>query len=309
MVIFYKRSLKERDNESYAQAVKYRIEKLGIKAESAGEGIDSVLETPAEKNIDGALEIPAVKNIYSAAEIPAVADNVREMGISRSACNAGAGTVQYKRTESLDMLLTDRKNTFIKDFLINHKYIVIIVTPELLLDLTALFEMDVMHRLFDENKVKIFTIFKDIVPNELPDRVNWIRLTKYTEPKGISDIYTASVDVAAEYWRDRLGDSQNVTVVGYLKNRNFYNDRFLKIISRIYRELENYDVRAKVLVLVIINGYMVIKSRGLKGCKNHQECVCGIAELVYQGRLLTQAELGIINCCILDMLQSNEILG
>lgn len=284
MVIFYKRSLKERDNESYAEAVKYRIEKLGIKAESAGEGIDSVFETPA------------------------VADNVWAAGTWCGAYNVSAGKVQYKRTESPDIFLADRKNTFIKDFLINQKYIVIIVTPGLLLDLTALLELDVIHRLFVENKVKVFTIFKDIVPNELPDRVSWIRLTKYTEPNGISDIYTAAVDVAAEYWRDRLGDSEDVTVDVYLRNRNFYDDRFLRGISRIYRELENYDVRAKVLVLVIFNGYMVIKSRRLKGCTNHQECVGGMAELVYQGRILTQTELGIINHCILDMLQNNEIL-
>lgn len=236
MVIFYKRNPKEMDNESYAEAIKYRIEKLGIKAEIAGDGID----------------------------------------------------------------------TFTRDFLINQKYIVIIVTPALLLDLAALFELDVMHRLFSENKVKIFSIFKNIVPNELPGRVSWIGLTKYSEPRGISDIYAAAIDVAAEYWRDRLGSFEYVTVEVYLRNRNFYDDIFLRGIGGIYRELETYDIRAKILVLVIFNRYMVIKRRKLRSCIKHQECVCGMAELVYQGRLLTQAELGIINCCILDMLENAE---
>lgn len=263
MVIFYKRSLKERDNESYAESIKYRIERLGIKAETAGDGIDCVSEMLTVADTGGVLATP---------------------------------------------VLLDTKDTFIKDFLINRKYIVIVVTPELLLDLTALFELDLMQRLFAENKVKIFTVFKDIVPDELPDRVRWIRLTKYNEPEGISDIYNVALDVAAEYWRDKLGDSQYATVDVYLRNRNFYNDRFLKEISCIYMELEKYDVRTKILVLVIINGYMVIKSRRLKGCTNNQECVCGMAELVYQGRILTQSELEIINCCILNMLQNNEIL-
>lgn len=284
MVIFYKRSLKERDNESYAEAIKYRIEKLGIRAETAGDGIDCVLKAPS------------------------VADSMVAASASGSVDNVRAGDIQYRRTEDRKMILTDTKDTFIKDFLIDSKYIVIIVTPGLLLDFTALFELDLMKKLFTENKVKIFTVFKNVAPNELPDRVSWIRLSKYNEPEGISDIYTVAVAVAAEYWRDKLGESQYDTVDGYLRNRNFYNDRFLKEISCIYRGLEKYDVRAKILVLVIINGYMVIKSRRLKVCTNNQECICGIAELVYQGRALTQSELEIINCCILNMLQSNENL-
>lgn len=290
MVIFYKRSLKERDNESYAEAIKYRIEKLGIKAEIAGNGIDSVLEKPGEvRGNDGVPEAQVVA--YSNDGVPetqAVADCI--CGVSKSR----------------NMILKDTKDTFTRDFLINQKYIVIILTPALLLDLTALYELDIMHRLFAENRIKVFIIYKDIVQSELPDRLSWVKQTKYTEPNGISDIYTAAVSVAAEYWKDMLGNSEYVTVDGYLRNRNCYDDRFLKVISSIYRELENYDIRAKILVLVIFNEYMVIKRRRLRDYRNHQECVRGMAELVYQGRQLAQSELGIINCCILDMLQKNN---
>ncbi len=237
MVIFYKRSLKEGDNELYAEAIKYRVEKLGIEAEIAGDGIDDALT---------------------------------------------------------------------RNFLINHKYVLIIVTPGLMQDLTALFELDVIQRLFVEEAVKVFAVLKNVVPKQLPERMCWIKQTKYIEPSGVSDIYDAAVNVAAEYWKDRLGSSEYATVEGYLRNRDFYGDRFLRGIGKIYRELENYDFRTRVLVLVIFNRYMFIKSRGLRKYTQHQECVGGMAELVYQGRILAQAELEIINHCILDMLQDNE---
>lgn len=255
MVIFYYRGLKEKDNASYAEAIKYRVEKLGIMAK----GIDE-----------------AVSSAYNV-------------------CGS-------------DMLLSDFGGENTETFLKNQKYVLIVVTPGLLQDLTALFELDAMHRLFAEGSVKIFSIFKNIAPYEMPERMCWIRQTKYIQPKGVPDIYNASVKIAAEYWKDRLGDSECVTVEGYLRDKDFYRDGFLREISKIYRELESHDVRSKVLVLIIVNHYMVIKKDELKEFTEHQECIRGLAEFIYQGRMMTQDELAIINNCILDMLQNSKIV-
>lgn len=189
------------------------------------------------------------------------------------------------------------------------RYIVLVVTKELLGDISLLVELDIVNKLVQSGKIKVFTVLYGIVAESLPERVKWLKDTCIIEVEDAKAAQWASIVIAEQYWYDKALnlnvklDWDNPDIYGYLKASYVGEDRFVKELLDVYVKLGKHNYSRCMVVLILLNRYLCMKYPVLKLSKENQQCIKSLAETVYGARAIGKREMNVLACCVVDMLE------
>lgn len=203
-----------------------------------------------------------------------------------------------------DMLLCDVDYNGITTFIRREEYILIVLTPGLLTNVSMLPELDIIQKLFQSGKIKVYVILRQLRQEEIPKRLLWVRKALLYQKEDMSDIYEVSLEIASQFWRDRAGSQMDV--IAFLDTRLKGCDVFVNRLKVIYQQFESCAVRERMIVLVVLYHYLLFflkKSRLPERIADNAKCVEGMKELLYEGRDLSKRELISLHSCMVDMLK------
>lgn len=211
--------------------------------------------------------------------------------------------------EGGDKLLRENDYYVMSDTLKKSKYIVLVITKELLGDLSILVELDIINKLAQSGVVKVFAVLYGITTEDLPDRVKWLLDTNLIEVKDMLDAQWAALVIAEKFWYDKAicasvkMDWDMPNIVEYLKNSYVAGDKFVKELLEVYGRLDRHNYSKCMVVLILLNRYLCVKYPVLKLSKENQQCIKKMAETVYGSRAIGKREMNILACCVVDMLE------
>ncbi len=211
--------------------------------------------------------------------------------------------------EGGEHLLRETDYYAMTNVLSKHRYMVIVVTKELLGDISVLVELEIISKLFETGRIKVFTVLCNIGQEDLPDRVKWLKNTYVLEVKTAGDIRWACIVIAERYWYDRakasniVVDWDNPDICAYLKNSYVGNDAFIKELLDVYSRLDRHNYSRCMVVLMLLNRYLCVKYPVLKFSKENQQCIKQLSEAAYSARALGKREMNTLACCVVDMLE------
>lgn len=189
------------------------------------------------------------------------------------------------------------------------RYIVLVVTKELLGDISLLVELDIINKLVQSGKIKVFTVMYGIDSESLPERVKWLRDTCVIEVDDAKGAKWASIVIAEQYWYDKALsvdiklDWDNPNIYSYLKESYVGKDRFVQELLDVYIRIGKHNYSRCMVVLIVLNRYLCMKYPVLKLSKENQQCITHLAETVYCARAIGKHEMNVLACCVVDMLE------
>ncbi len=189
------------------------------------------------------------------------------------------------------------------------KYVILVVTKELLGDLSILVELDIINKLSVAGAIKVFTVLYGIDDTYLPERVSWLKNTYMLQVNDIPDARWAAIVIAERYWYDRAVETKitldwdNPDISNYLKESYIVKDDFVKELLDIYVRLDRHNYSKCMVVLIILNRYLCNKYPVLKLSRENQQCIKKMAETVYGARAIGKREMNVLACCVVDMLE------
>lgn len=240
------------------------------------------------------------KNDY----VGSVADTFRyrleRLGMNVSECEA--------ENALNDSLLCESDADIINERLAKERFILMIMSRKLCESQAESDKLCVMRELVLSKKLDLFTVFCDMEAAELPRGLFWIKNTKMYTVRHTSDIRKLAVNIAKKYWITRVGISEYQDFAGFLevsasvsarRHTSDIIDLYVSDMLKIYRMLDFHDVGLKMMTLITLHKYLLIKLDKVYVNEKAMLCINSLLENVCSGKPCSQNELDILNFCML----------
>jgi hypothetical protein len=98
-------------------------------------------------------------------------------------------------------------------------YAVIIMTKQLLQDVNALIELEILKRRFQQQKVKVFTFMNTVEELQIPQRFCWLKDTAIMVINGKEDIHRSACRIVSMVLQDEAEGKESEYLPNRMQNR------------------------------------------------------------------------------------------
>lgn len=183
--------------------------------------------------------------------------------------------------------------------------ITVLITRKMLTDVIALVELDRLRKEWHRGQTMVYTVLYHLTPDALPERLAWLQNTPLVTVETVLDLKTAAVSVACGYWKQRAEAHCAVQTKDVLSEASIAMQkmggqakRYLLALQKDYEDLEPADLRARLLVLVVLGQYLSVHGGAFQ---RHQACVGALFEQISCCGPVTPQEIEMAQYCIRDL--------
>lgn len=140
-----------------------------------------------------------------------------------------------------------------------HQEAVVVLTPQLIQDITALVELDILKSSFEKGRIKIVVFLYGVESSTLPQRLSWLGKAQLVRVTGMESVFEGmchAVAVRIEKELFKQGDFNSC-------KKKFYaflaRDAYLKRIFREYTSLEAYAAGTKIVLIYAMYCYIEMR--------------------------------------------------
>lgn len=137
------------------------------------------------------------------AEVDSLTEHLDVLGMD--VCNVYEGQEVVKDIWGLN----DKETT---EMFIKHRYIVIVVTDELFMSITALYYVELARKLYKKGKIKVYVINNSVSIESFPPRCQWLMeceiIKSYSNPAD-KKTYAYAMDIVLGIADDLFSDDDN----------------------------------------------------------------------------------------------------
>ncbi len=193
-------------------------------------------------------------------------------------------------------------------------YVIILLSEELITDITVLSELENIKRLFLKNRIKVFCFIKGVSVEKLPNRLEWVKNTIMLNTDTVINTHKAVYRVLLEYTSDKAraicgGNGKNIWDI--IENSGYQEDLYIKNIKKAYAQIKGYDYERKITLLYalytyITSGNHIEMDSSVDKDSVYSKCIENIYS--YMGMCLPydKTQLDIIKYCIFLMMKTQS---
>jgi hypothetical protein len=191
------------------------------------------------------------------------------------------------------------------------KYVIILLSQELITDITVLSELENIKKLFLKNDIKVFCFVKEIVVANLPKRLEWLKNTIMLNTDTVIETHKAVYRVLLEYTSDKARDicgSEGKNVWDVIENSGYQDDLYIKNIKKAYNQIKQYDYERKITLLYALYTYITsgkpIQQEEINSV--YSKCIENIYSYMGMCMPYDKTQLDIIKYCMYLMMKTES---
>lgn len=193
----------------------------------------------------------------------------------------------------------------------NEEYAIILLSEELMTDISVLSELENIKRLFLKKRIKVFCFNKGVDKQMLPPRLEWLRNTVFMDTDSVINTHKAVYKVLLEYTSDRAGAfcaESSGSIWQMIEKNGFNDDMYIKNIKKAYGQVKAYDYERKITLLYALYTYIMTVggSRTVVDGNMYSQCIENIYSYMGMCMPFDKTQLDIIKYCMLLMFETES---
>ncbi len=188
-------------------------------------------------------------------------------------------------------------------------YVIILLSQELITDITVLSELESIKKLFLKNNIKVFCFVKGVFVEKLPKRLEWLKNTIMLNTDTVINTHKAVYRVLLEYTSDKASSicgSQVNNIWDIMENNGYQNDLYIKNIKRAYSQIKGYDYERKITLLYALYTYITLGKCIQIQDNIYSKCIENIYSYMGMCMPYDKTQLDIIKYCIFLMIKTQN---
>lgn len=146
-----------------------------------------------------------------------------------------------------------------RDYIEKNGEALVIVTEQLIHDMTALVELDILQSLFMSGKIRVTAFVYGVEVSMLPEWLEWLKHTNIIPIEGMESVFEGLCQISEVHLEDCILKKSNFDRCKKTVSNFFLQDGYLKKIFSDYMDIEGYAVRTKIVLIYVMYCYITEK--------------------------------------------------